>query len=227
MSVQSLDDKIRYTESCLQQVFEQAGPDRAAVAWTGGKDSTVVLYIWLMLLQHHRATPIRAINIDTGCKFPEVMSFRDTMATEWGLDLHVAQPTLSLDSYPLAEDAVTCCHDLKVSPLKKAIRETGITHLISGIRRDEHPDRANRTTVEHRDDPSHTLINPVLEWTEMDIWAFHSRFELPYCILYDEGYRSLGCRPCTVRPGKGEGERGGRQQGKETVMGTLTKLGYF
>jgi len=227
MSVQSLDDKIRFTESCLQSVFEKAGPDRAAVAWTGGKDSTVVLYIWLMLLRHHGTAPVRAINLDTGCKFPEVVAFRDKMTREWSIDLHIARPAVSLETYPLATDAVSCCRDLKVAPLKQAIRETGITHLISGIRRDEHPDRAGRTVEEHRDDPAHTMVNPILEWTEMDIWAFHSRFELPHCILYDQGYRSLGCRPCTARPGEGQGERGGRQQGKEAAMRTLTKLGYF
>lgn len=227
MSAQSLEDKIISTESCLQGVFEQVGPDKAAVAWTGGKDSTVVLFIWQTILRHHGAVPVRAINLDTGCKFPEVLAFRDKMAAKWAIDLHVARPAVTLNGYPLAEDVVSCCRDLKVSPLKQAVRDTGITHLISGIRRDEHPDRAGRTAVELRYDPPHTMINPLLEWTEMDIWAFHARFELPHCLLYDSGYRSLGCRPCTHRPEEGQGERGGREQDKEAAMQTLTKLGYF
>ncbi|MDC0336536.1 phosphoadenosine phosphosulfate reductase family protein, partial [Pseudodesulfovibrio sp.] len=112
-------------------------------------------------------------------------------------------------------------------PLKTAIRDTGVTYLLTGIRRDEHPDRANRELTEERDDPAHVMVNPILDWTETDIWAFHARYNLPHCELYDQGYRSLGCQPCTDKPGEGEGERAGRDQGKEKSMKTLTSLGYF
>lgn len=223
----TLDDKIGGAERLLMQVLQEAGPETVRVAWTGGKDSTVVLFIWKTILDHHGCDLVRAINLDTGCKFPEVIGFRDRMVNEWAIDLHVARPAVAIDGYPLAEDVVACCRDLKVEPLKKAVLETGATHLLTGIRRDEHPDRASRRPLEERDDPPHVMVNPLLEWTETDIWAFHARFDLPYCELYDAGYRSLGCRPCTGKPGQGEGERSGRDGGKEAVMKTLTNLGYF
>ena len=96
----SLDEKIAQAESLLQSLLDTADPDRVRVAWTGGKDSTVVLFIWKALLDHVGCGPARAINLDTGCKFPEIIAFRDRMAVEWGVDLHVARPAVSLNGYP-------------------------------------------------------------------------------------------------------------------------------
>ena len=89
-----------------------------------------------------------------------------------------------------ARDPVICCRELKVEPLRAAVRLTGATHLLSGIRRDEHPDRAGRDFLEQRDDPPYVMVNPILDWTEADVWAFHHRFGVPHCALYDQGYRS-------------------------------------
>ncbi|MEF2231142.1 MAG: phosphoadenosine phosphosulfate reductase family protein [Pseudodesulfovibrio sp.] len=223
----TLEDRVRAAEALLERLAADADPARVRVAWTGGKDSTAVLFIWKALADHHGLGPVRAINLDTGCKFPEVLAFRDRLAREWGIDLHVARPAVDLNGYPLARDPVACCRDLKVEPLKAAVRATGATHLISGIRRDEHPDRAGRSFLENRDDPPYVMVNPILDWTESDIWAFHHRFGLPHCALYDRGYRSLGCRPCTALPAEGGGERGGRNREKEAALSRLTDLGYF
>nr|WP_321512859.1 phosphoadenosine phosphosulfate reductase family protein [uncultured Pseudodesulfovibrio sp.] len=223
----TLDDKIAGTESLLRILAENIDPAGIRVAWTGGKDSTVVLFILKAVLDNLGMGPVRAINLDTGCKFPEIVEFRDMLAALWGVDLHVARPTVSLEGYPLAADPLSCCRDLKVEPLKRAIVETGATHVLTGIRFDEHPDRAGRLSEEQRNDPPHYMINPILEWTETDIWAFHARFNLPHCELYEQGYRSLGCKPCTKRPDGAGGERSGRDDSKEAVLPTLTSLGYF
>ncbi|MBG0789031.1 MAG: phosphoadenosine phosphosulfate reductase family protein [Desulfovibrionaceae bacterium] len=223
----TLDDAVARTEAVLTDLIGRADPRRIYVAWTGGKDSTLVLFAWKTLLDHHGLDPVRAINLDTGCKFPEVLAFRDSLADEWGVDLRVARPAVSPEGYPLAVDPLACCRDLKVEPLKAAIRAAGATHLLSGIRRDEHPDRAGREVLEPRTDPDYTLVNPILHLTETDVWALHARFGLPRCGLYDLGYRSLGCMPCTRLPNKGESERAGRSSDKEAVLSTLTGLGYF
>jgi phosphoadenosine phosphosulfate reductase len=227
----TLEEKILHSESLLSGLLEQVlgstGPDRVRVAWTGGKDSTVALFIWKTLVDHAGAGPVRAVSLDTGCKFPEVLAFRDRLAAEWNVDLRIARPAVSLDGYPLARDPLKCCRELKVEPLLRAVRECGITHLVSGIRRNEHPDRAGRREFEARTGPDHTMVNPLLDWTETDIWAFHDRFGLPHCELYDQGYRSLGCRPCTTLPDGHGGERSGRARDKEAVLSVLTGLGYF
>lgn len=223
----TLEEAIRTTETCLTSLLDTVDPQCVRVAWTGGKDSTVVLFIWKAILDHHGLGPVRAINLDTGCKFQEILDFRDRLAALWDVDLHIAKPTVELKKYPVAEDPLTCCRDLKVEPLKSAVRATGATHLLSGIRADEHPDRAGRAVIENREDPPHTLINPILHFTETDIWASHALYNIPHCELYDQGYRSLGCRPCTSKPDETSTERSGRDQSKEAVITNLTSLGYF
>jgi phosphoadenosine phosphosulfate reductase len=118
---------------------------------------------------------------------------------------------------------VRCCADLKIRPLAEAVVRQGINALLTGVRADENPDRADRPWLEDHGD--HVRVLPILEWTELDVWTFHVREGMPWCELYDQGYRSLGCVPCTSRSGRGE--RSGRDAAKEERMGQLRSLGYF
>jgi phosphoadenosine phosphosulfate reductase len=216
-------EKIVLTRTRMVEVLERFGPG-AAVGWTGGKDSTVVLALWREVLAAKRPdAPVRALNLDTGCKFPEVLAFRDRLAREWDLELHVVRPGVDLSRYPLAVDPVACCGDLKIRPLNEAVRSLSIPALLTGVRADENPDRADRPWLEDHGD--HVRVLPILEWTELDIWTFLVRESIPWCTLYDQGYRSLGCMPCTSR--SGHGERSGRDAAKEERMGQLRSLGYF
>jgi len=225
-----LDAKIAHSAGLMSGMLEMYPPEYIYVAWTGGKDSTVVLALWREVLRNKgkEASLVlapQAVSIDTGVKFPEVMGFRDRIAMQWDVDVKVIRPNVDIASYPVAEDPVACCAELKIKPLQKAIEDFEIDLLITGIRRDEHPSRAGRKYMEVRDDPDHTLLNPILEWTEMDIWSFITMHQIPHCELYDQGYRSLGCRPCTV---KGESsEREGRNSEKERNLEQLTSMGYF
>lgn len=222
----TLEEKAEHSRQLLSQILEDFGPGAIRVAWTGGKDSTVALHLWRGMLQERGLGPARAINLDTGCKFPEVMAFRDRLARQWGVDLHIARPGVELSSYPLARDKVSCCRDLKIFPLARAVRELDVACLITGIRRDEHPSRASRQEREQQDDPAHLRVNPLLDWTEMDVWAWITGRCIPFCELYGRGYRSLGCVPCTALP-DGTAERSGRDAGKDENLGLLTSMGYF
>ncbi|WP_235727668.1 phosphoadenosine phosphosulfate reductase family protein [Maridesulfovibrio frigidus] len=222
----TLDEKVQNLAEQMADLLLKFDPSKIAVAWTGGKDSTVVLAVWCEVLKGQGIDSPLAVSIDTGVKFPEVMLFRDELAQKWNINLKVLRPEVDINSYPVAMDAVTCCRDLKIKPLQKAITEHNIQVLITGIRRDEHPSRTKREAIEHRDNPDHTISNPILEWTEMDIWSFITMHSIPHCELYDQGYRSLGCKPCTVL-GEGQSERQGRNKEKEKNLELLTSLGYF
>ncbi|WP_027723238.1 phosphoadenosine phosphosulfate reductase family protein [Maridesulfovibrio zosterae] len=221
-----LDAKVTHTAGLMSGLLEMYDPSHIAVAWTGGKDSTVVLALWREVLKSREIDTPFAVSIDTGVKFPEVMSFRDRLAHEWGVEVKIIRPELDIADYPVAVDPVKCCSDLKIQPLQRAIEKFEIDLLITGIRRDEHPSRANRNYIEVRTDPDHTLFNPILEWTEMDIWSFITMHQIPHCELYNIGYRSLGCKPCTMLAGGGN-EREGRSAEKEKNLKLLTSLGYF
>jgi phosphoadenosine phosphosulfate reductase len=218
-----LSEKTALARARMIEMLERFGPG-TAVGWTGGKDSTVVLALWREVLREHAAAaPVRALNLDTGCKFPEVLAFRDRLAGEWGIELHIVRPDVDLVRYPLAVDPVQCCGDLKIRPLNEAVARLKIPALLTGVRADENPDRADRPWLEDHGD--HVRGLPILEWTELDVWTFMVREAVPWCSLYDQGYRSLGCMPCTVRSGRGE--RSGRDSAKEERMGQLRSLGYF
>ena len=222
----------------LRSVRDRFAPAEIVVAWTGGKDSTVALDLWRTVLKEGLAESqsgrARVLNLDTGLKFPEVVAFRDTLARDWDLDLIIARPGLDLAAYPVARDKTACCRDLKIAPLSAALARHSVRALITGVRRDEHQSRAGRKRLEDRvwDNGQACLeVNPILDWTEMDVWSHIAEAGLPYCSLYGQGYRSLGCMPCTVLPtggtGAGEDERAGRDPDKEAQLGLLRDLGYF
>ncbi len=219
----TLADKVSLAMNRMAEVLTRFGP-AVAVGWTGGKDSTTVLALWRNVLRRQDpGRSVQAINLDTGCKFPEVLDFRDRLAREWDIALHIVHPRQDLAHYPLAVDPLQCCRDLKIAPLNEAIVNLGTTALLTGVRADENPDRAKRPWLE--DHGGHLRAAPLLEWTELDIWTFLVRENIPWCVLYDRGYRSLGCIPCTSR--SGHGERSGRDGRKEVQMDHLHSLGYF
>ena len=235
-----LADKLDRSRQVLAAALASFAPERVTVAYTGGKDSGVALYLWREALAQAGGGPLRdnsprAISIDTGCKFPQVTAFRDRLCTDWNVALTIARPGIDLAAYPVAVDKVACCRDLKILPLCKALADTGTAALLTGIRRDEHPSRQTRQYAELRAAitdggatcPEHWQVNPLLDWTELDIWSFITGQGLPYCELYHEGYRSLGCVPCTRPAGADSDERAGRDQDKERQLEILKGLGYF
>ncbi|MBU1002850.1 MAG: phosphoadenosine phosphosulfate reductase family protein [Proteobacteria bacterium] len=224
----TLESKIAEVVASIDSAIATVGPQALAVAWTGGKDSTLVLHLLRQrLAELAPGAALNAISIDTGCKFPQVIAFRDALAREWGIALTIARPEVDLSDYLVARDKAACCRELKVLPLNRAIEDTGISLLLTGIRADEHPSRAARPAVETMAEPAHLRLHPILNLTEMDVWSFIMDHGLPACPLYRQGYRSLGCMPCTAAPGTGQGERAGRDQDKEAMLETLHSLGYF
>lgn len=102
-----------------------------------------------------------------------------------------------------------CCGIRKVEPLSRAL--TGLIAWITGMRKEQSPTRASLQKVEK--DAAHgsiTKVNPLAEWTTEDVWAYIKKHKLPYNRLYDQGYQSIGCAPCTRAVKPGENARAGR-----------------
>lgn len=220
---------LKQKEEKSLEVLEEAlkrFDGKIATTFTGGKDSLTVLHLLKRLGKGK--VPVPVLNLDTTVKFKEVIQFRDRLAREWGFNLIITTNWEGLKTIKIAEDHEKCCLVMKTEAINKAVSEHGWKALITGVRWDEQPARAHEEYFSER--PEHTRVQPILHFSELDIWAYIEKYQLPYCVLYDQGYRSLGCQPCTVkstRP-RGDGpEREGRSQEKEKIMAQLRNLGYF
>ncbi|MHB9112242.1 MAG: phosphoadenosine phosphosulfate reductase family protein [Thermoleophilia bacterium] len=221
----TLEQKEEKSLEIIRESLERY-PGKLATTFTGGKDSLVVLHLFKRA--GDGKVPVPVLNLDTTVKFKKALDFRDRIAREWDLDLIITTNEEGLKEIKLAEDHEKCCLVMKATAINMAVDEHGWKALATGVRWDEQPARVTEEYFSER--PEHTRVQPILHFSELDIWAYIEKYDLPYCELYDQGYRSLGCEPCTqksARP-RGDGpEREGRSQEKEEIMGQLRELGYF
>jgi len=181
----------------------------------------------------HMATRIRrdllVLFLDTGYHFWETLIFRESIASEWKLnvldlyrdqrwDMFARQRTRSLP----VEDPDLCCYLHKVQPMQKALKD--LRAWISGIRRDQTATRAQAQILELQEDGL-LKINPLLNWTKTDIISYIREHNLPPHPLLGKGYHSIGCAPCTIAVGLRDDERAGRWVGRsKTECGLHTKM---
>jgi sulfate adenylyltransferase subunit 2 len=243
-----------------------------AMLWSMGKDSTTLL--WLVRKSFFGTVPFPVIHIDTGLKFPEMYKFRDNLVKKLGLNLVIARNDKAIKKgiNPETTSRFRCCTLLKTIALKECINKHGFDALILAIRRDEHSIRAKERYFSPRNsnfkwdyknqppefwdlykasiekDVHHYRVHPLLHWTELDVWTYMQREQIPVNPLYfsnnGKRYRSLGCVTCTypvesnatdifmiVNELKNTdiSERSGRSQDKEKkyMMQKLRSLGYM
>ncbi|HQT26374.1 MAG TPA: phosphoadenylyl-sulfate reductase, partial [Burkholderiales bacterium] len=110
--------------------------------------------------------------------------------------------------YDSIEIRKSCCHIRKVEPLKRAL--IGRNAWITGMRRQQSPTRSDLREVEYDEENGLYKYNPLLEWSEKEIWSYARMRNVPYNELHDKGFPSIGCSPCTRAVAKGEDIRAGR-----------------
>jgi phosphoadenosine phosphosulfate reductase len=167
--------------------------------------------------------------LDTGYHFWETHMFREQLASHWRLnvldlyrdarwDVFMKQEVRSLP----VEDPNLCCFIHKVQPMQRALKD--MKAWISGIRRDQTSVRAQARILELQEDGL-LKINPLLNWTKEDVARYSKEYRLPAHPLFQRGYRSIGCSPCTIAIGVNEDERAGRWSGRGKVeCGLHTKM---
>lgn len=219
-----LNAKISFSIDIIKEAYERFG-EAMGIAFTGGKDSTVLLY--LVKTAFGGVIPFKVINIDSTADFPEIYEFKDRLKKEWNFDLRVYRNEEALKSISIAKEKAECCNLLKTAPLKNAIADLNLKALMTGVRKDEQEFRSKEVYFSKRENPEHYRIHPILHFTEADIWEYIRSNNIPYCPLYDTGYRSLDCVPCTKKSEAGGPERSGRSKDKEAIMDKLRTFGYF
>ncbi|MCK4321530.1 sulfate adenylyltransferase subunit 2 [candidate division WOR-3 bacterium] len=243
---------------------------KVASLWSIGKDSTTL--IWLIRKAFFGQVPFPVVHIDTGYKFKEIYQFREKYAKVWELELIVHRNEKAIkDGMEPGKGKLECCTELKTNALKDAIDKYGFRALYLGIRRDEHGIRAKERVFSPRDqdfewdyknqppelwdqykskalEEEHIRVHPLLGWTELDIWQYIKRENIPVVGLYfakdGKRFRSIGCEPCVnsmlsdadtidriIEELKTTtiSERSGRAQDKESdyMMQKLRALGYM
>jgi phosphoadenosine phosphosulfate reductase len=164
-------------------------------------------------------TSANIITLDTGRVFPETYDLLHRTVSRYGMAIKSYFPETDqvedmVNSkginlfYESIENRKLCCQVRKIAPLKRALQ--GMDAWITGLRREQSVTRTDLKIVEW--DASNKLIkiNPLLEWSEMQVWDFIKSNNIPYNKLHDQGFPSIGCQPCTRAIAVGEDLRAGR-----------------
>jgi phosphoadenosine phosphosulfate reductase len=196
----------------LRWSYEEFGPD-VAMATGFGLEGCV-----LISMLAETGCDIRLFYLDTDLLFPETYALRDTLESRYGVRFERRCSSLSLEQQSeLYGEKLwerrpdECCRLRKVEPLREML--SGLRAWITGIRRDQSPTRANAGVVEYDRKFELIKINPLVRWTAEDVKEYARRNDVPYNPLIDQGYTSIGCRPCTTVVQIGEHPRAGRWRG--------------
>jgi phosphoadenosine phosphosulfate reductase len=163
------------------------------------------------------APEVPVVFVNTGFHFPETLRYRDEIVERLGIKLVELQPIMpreqfaaqhGLDLY--ARDPDLCCHINKVEPLKRFL--PGVRAWINGRRRDQSGGRSDIRAVEAFQGGLYK-VNPLSSWTSRDSFYYLEQHGIPTHPLFEQGYASIGCAPCTRPVLPGENERDGRWAG--------------
>lgn len=186
---------------------------RIAVVTSFGAESAVLLHLVAGL---DRRTPV--IFLETGKLFAETLAYRDLLIERLGLaDVRSIRPDAAalLAADPAGDlwrrDPDRCCHLRKVEPLERAL--SGFAAWINGRKRYQTDGRSRLPLAERVD--GRVKLNPLANWSSERVNDYFAQHRLPRHPLEAEGYRSIGCEPCTTPVSPGEDARAGRWRGSE------------
>ena len=216
----TLDQKIDGAAELIRDVF--AGNSAAACVTCSFQTECMAL-VDLVIAERPE---IPVLFLDTGYHFPETYAYRDQMTGR----LHLNLVNLA-SKMPVAEQESRfgilnqtapdrCCGMRKVEPLFAGLSDYGV--WFTALRREQSPTRANLKAVDDFTLPTgHQLlkVSPLADWTNADVWAYLKRRGIPVLPLYDQGYTSIGCAPCTTPPLDPDNPRSGRWAGHKLECG--------
>jgi phosphoadenosine phosphosulfate reductase len=209
-----IDQKVQAASELISSVLAEGGP----VCVTSSFQVECVALVHMLIRQ---SPDVPVLFLETGYHFPETLAYRDKIASEWSLNLvNLAAKQSVADQEAqfgiLNQTAPDkCCKLRKVEPLFEGLSNYAI--WFTALRREQSPTRANLQTAEPFKLPNGKVLNkvsPLADWTNRDVWAYLTRYNIPALPLYDQGYTSVGCEPCTIPPINPDDPRSGRWQGK-------------
>lgn len=204
-------------EEILGWAWERFGP-RAAIGTSFQGAGLVIMH-----LSKRGGFTFPVFTLDTGLLFPETQKLKSNLENFFGYQIESLAPDLSVEQQTTAHgpelwkrDPDLCCTMRKVLPLQA--RLATLDCWITGLRRQQADSRSGIGMVEiYLSDPNSNReivkLNPLANWSRDEVWDYLRREKIPYNPLHDQGYRSIGCWPCTQKSVSGENERAGRWTG--------------
>lgn len=225
------NEKARYnarfeqdsSDAILEWAWTELGPNVAA------SSSFQTQSVPLLHLISKTCPEMPIIFLDTGFHFSETLRFRDQLAERLDINVEVVHSEIEKSELferhgdaPYRTDPDLCCHINKVEPMQRALE--GREAWINGVRKDQTAQREQLDVLEWSSKDI-LRVHPMLSWTSQDVWTYINEHDLPAHPLFEEGYMSIGCAPCT-KPPSGEGsEREGRWSGtSKTECGLHTEM---
>jgi thioredoxin-dependent adenylylsulfate APS reductase len=209
---------------------------RLAISAAGGVDGMVLIDMAAKI-----SPDVRVFTLDTGRLPPETYQLFEDIRERYGIQVEFEQPdgdavsTLVTENgpnlmYTSLDLRLACCTIRKVEPLKRKLAT--LDAWIAGLRREQWKSRRNIAKVElDRDHGGIVKLNPVADWTLDRVLDYVREHDVPYHELFDHGYTSIGCAPCTRAVLPGESERAGRwwweQEGTDKECGIHCSVGLL
>lgn len=221
--IQSLDqhfDRLP-TEEVLAWAAKRFG-QRAAIGTSFQGAGLVMLH-----LAREASLRFPVFTLDTGLLFPETAALKERLEEFFGFKIESLEPDLTVAEQAdihgpdlWRRDPDLCCTVRKVLPLRSRLEE--LNCWITGLRRQQSETRAAIGIIEvyvfdETTGREIVKLNPMANWTRDAVWNYIRDHKIPYNPLHDQGYRSIGCWPCTRRAAGGEDERAGRWIGFNKV----------
>ena len=222
----TIADEIKSKIDTLNQQFEKSNPEevlkfflaaygnRIALSSSMGAEDQVLTKMVCDI-----DPSVRIFTLDTGRLFPETYDLIDATNKFFNTKIQVFFPeSKSVEHmvgkkginlfYESIENRKECCHVRKLEPLKRAFDDLDV--WICGLRKDQSITRFYSKLVEWDQANGLIKINPLINWTEKQVWAYIRQNKVPYNALHDKGFPSIGCQPCTRAVNPGEDVRSGR-----------------
>ena len=225
----SLELKIRHAKEIIKEALTRFAAKELFVAWTGGKDSTTMLWLYKETCKDLGLKIPGAMFIDEGHVFEEILHLVGRVRKEWNIEVafvknndvsdkagkvgdrirvadlnernrqEIKKLDFAEESFPFEPESYVGNHLMKTVAMNVFMEENNVKALSTAIRWDEQEARTTEDFFSPRENPKHTRIQPVLHLSERDIWDTIHRHNIPFCSLYYQGYRSLGAKGSTSK----------------------------
>ncbi len=217
------------TEAAREAVIEAlVGQTSVCLTCSFQAEDMVALHLVRERLPH-----VPVLFLETGYHFAEVYEYRDAMTARYGLNLVNVMPEHTVAEqelqfgilYQIQPDQ--CCKFRKVGPLFKALEDYDV--WFTGLRRVQSPTRANLQVFDTFPLPTGKKLSKVsllADWSDKDVWDFARQQDIPLLPLYQAGYTSIGCEPCTALPADPGNARSGRWAGRKLECGIHIAEGH-